>query len=204
MNKQLSDLGKHVTTLAKQISTTAPSVVEGEQPIFSVVMGTVSLEDVVEGQKIYEKRGDIDNFLSLNVLDSFQALTDKSTSEFTEADIHSSMYLASSIAVHAFHERKSVRTDLGFLESDEVISVLNAVKTLGYKTEMLVISDGGNTKEVWSGLSKQEQWIIYNKDNINRDLVFYMFEDIVGMSLNEAEKIGLDKLVLHRDDGEVL
>ncbi len=198
-----SELGKRVTELAKQLSSQVASVAEGNKPIFSLIMGSVSLADVKTGEQIYRNNGNIGDFLSLNVLDAFEVMTGKSFTEFTADDIHASMYLASSIALHAFHERKSIRTDLGCLEGDEVVKVLTAMKQLGYETEVLAISDD-DPQASWNALSEQEQWIVYNKDNINRDLVLYMFEDVLGITFDELQKAEANNLAVYNEKGKTL
>ncbi len=164
----------HIRHLAETIVENIPAVPASEKPKFVVIMGAVTLEDV---QDIKEKFSA--DALFLHVLDAFTILTEKTLDKFTQEDISNSMFLASSLAIEAFHERRSIVLDIGLLEAEKVEKLLLIMKALGYETVMNVIADD-EIQQTITAMSEEEQWLSCAKDELNSDLILYLFEDVTG------------------------
>ncbi|MBS9777785.1 MAG: hypothetical protein KGV50_03370 [Gammaproteobacteria bacterium] len=190
-----------INQLAQDAIDNIPAVPKPEQPTFTLLMGTLTHHDVADVKAHFA-----DGCVFLHIFEAFTMLTEKSSEHFTQQDIADSMFLASTIALKAFHKRCSIVLDVGYIDEKDMNKILTIVKALGYQTSVNVISSDDVQQKI-AAMSEEELWQASVKDAQNCDLVTYLFEDLTGSQCSEEtlEMLGkADNVILCDTDGEQL
>lgn len=191
-----AELGEFLSAKAKEILATKPSQ---EKPTFTLVLGIMTPKDY---QWYLENMGD--DVIHVNVEYTYSVINNQDFSNFLADDIHASMFLASFLAVGAIHEKKSIATGIANLEADELETMLAVMKSFGYKIHVQVLGTE-DLSVIWQSLTEQQQWQVYTRDNCNRDLISYAYEDITNMPIQtfiEANKMG--NVIVYNHNGELM
>ncbi len=188
----------HIQALADTYTAHAPSQ---EKPTFTLILGIVSLAD-----RDFSQGQCGDDVIRINLLDAWSAYSGKPAETFTydSKDYASSMALASCCAVNAYHKRQNIAVEIGGLEQIQLQRILLLAELLGYRTEMELLGSDGHG-EIWRSLDEAEKRLCYLRDITSYELVLYMFQDIVGMSVEDfLETYGAaDTLMVSSPTGEM-